>query len=243
MKRFKAASICATSIVVAVFSCAAPSLVNAVQIDPNFVTACLSSEGVIRVIDTTTSCQSGDILVQLPTKTSVDALPSSFISYAGRAKFTAAAGPTTTSDFGALPAGDNYNDSYNLSGVTFNNFHAYWNIAAYIWPGERALKVDLPPGTRAIGADLSSFYGDPGTLTMVLSTGQEITNTYGKTEGPWEQAFMGVVSAKPIEWVKFNFSSVCLPKTIYGVATCPGFPDGYAAGILYLKNFTYGPGL
>ena len=164
------------------------------------------------------------------------ATPASFTSYLYRSAFSAAAGATTNINFNGLPPGSSYYSSLTLSGVTFNNFASYYQQAITINSNPVAsVRIDLPAGTRAVGADLASFYGDPGIFTMALSTGQESTTVSAS-------GFLGIVSAEPIAWIVLKYYSACLPSTIYGQATCPSFPAGYAPGVLVIRNFTFGPG-
>jgi len=167
---------------------------------------------------------------------SLDLLPGPFSSYTNSAAFAAAAGATADVDFSQLPAGDQSYAELTLSGVTFRNFRSYYQQAIYrAHVTHGPIEIDLPPGTRAVAADVSSFYGDPGQFTIALSTGQETTTTS-------DSGFIGVVSEKPMDSVTIRFYSDCIPAVIYGDAPCPTFPVGYLEGVTVIRNVTFGPG-
>ncbi len=154
--------------------------------------------------------------------------------YRDRAAFTAAAGATTTIDFSTAPSVTF--GSLTMSGVTFHDVTTYWGLFIYTWPGVE-MRVDLPPGTRAVGTNLAAFYGDPGVSTIALPTGHESTSMIlGEAGG---DSFLGVISEIPIEWVTFRFYSRCAPPLIYGVPPCTG---AASAGSMEYKQFTFGPG-
>jgi PEGA domain len=162
--------------------------------------------------------------------------PAQLTSYTSRASFIAAAGPTTLVDFSALPAAsDLFYPSLTLAGATFQNVRGYYGLFIYEW--SQPVRVALPSGTRAVGVDVSSFYGDPGLWTISTSSGfQAMTKSIGAGD------FIGVTTNADLDWVELRFFSGCLPAKIYGVTTCPGLPAGYAVNIPVLDNFTFGPG-
>ena len=211
--------------------------------------ACVNTRsGTIRIVSASTICQDNSAKISWntagqpgPPGPQGPPGPTPLItSYRDRAAFTAAAGLTTTIDFSTLPPGDNFFASLTMEGVTFHNVRGYWQAFVYQFPTWE-MRVDLPPGTRAVGTDLGSFYGDPGIHTIAFPTGQESTAMSGV---PYVAAFLGVLSDTPIPWVTFRFYSSCTPPGIMGVPpTCPGFPSiGFEAGIALYDNFTFGPG-
>ena len=169
----------------------------------------------------------------------LEIMPTAITAYTNRQAFIGAAG-TTTNDFSQLGDDQQNHKSLTISGVTFYNFEAYsypGSINLIIVPG--ALKVDLPPNTRAVGDNFASAYGDPGIGIMSLPTGHEFVSTW---EVNSDGGFVGVVSDKPIPWVKFRYHSSCVPTQIYGTATCPTFPSGSPLGLATYDDFVFGPG-
>jgi len=172
---------------------------------------------------------------------SIDGSPGSFASYTDRASFDAASGGTTDVDFFEIPAGEQSFAAFPFSsGATFNNVLArnhHPPFAPFVYRAHlthNPIRVDLPEGTLAVGAHLSSFYADPGIYTMALSTGQETTTTSAS-------GFLGVVSERPVEWVTIRFFSECVPGVVYGTPTCPTFPTGYVPEVVVISAFTHGP--
>ena len=168
-------------------------------------------------------------------------VPGAFTSYTNRAAFEATAGTTTDVDFFEIPAGEERFAEFTFSsGVTFKNVTArnhHPPFAPFVYRAHvthNPIRIDLPPGTHAVGANIRSFYGDPGLFTIALSTGQESTTTSSS-------GFLGVVSDQPVDWITIRFYSACVPDEIYGTATCPTFPAGFVAEVLVITRFTFGP--
>jgi hypothetical protein len=159
-------------------------------------------------------------------------------SYTSRASFLAAAGPTTVVDFSSLPNDQVFFPSITISGATFHNVSDYYALVITQNPGN-PIRVDVPLGTRAVGADVGTNYGDSGIWTVTTSTGLQAVTTSAAG------SFIGVTTEVPIEWVEFRFFSYCIPFQAYGLPTCPYIPSGYASSVggTNLDNFTFGPGL
>jgi hypothetical protein len=157
-------------------------------------------------------------------------------SYTNRATFLASAGATTVIDFSTLPQDDVGFPALTISGVTFHDIRAFYGLLIY---GGPKIRVDLPPNTRAVGADIGTNYADPGVWILTTPTGTQAITTSAAGN------FIGLTSDTPVEWVEFRFFSYCVPFQIYGAPTCSYIPPAYANGVgaQTLDNFTFGPGM
>ena len=163
------------------------------------------------------------------TVTIVDTTPPVFVAvpttgagtvgtFSALAAWQTAAGTTTTIDFSTLdngnpitPGTDTFFPSLLLAGAEFVNVRSYYNSFIYV-TANAPIRVNLPPGTFAFGADIGLFYPLTGAFTITLSDGQVFTvpNT--------GQDFFGAVAAAPIAWVEFRFNN---------------------SGVLLLDNFSF----
>lgn len=135
-------------------------------------------------------------------------------TYTNRSAYLAAAGAgggaTETINFSTKddgtpltsPTADVYFSDLTLRGATFKNFQSYYNLFIYYFPSAK-IRVELPPGTYAFGADLTDFYDAGGVYTVTLSTGESFNIPL--TNRGWK--FFGFISDAPVEWVEFSLTS------------------------------------
>ncbi|MBI5279529.1 MAG: cadherin domain-containing protein [Burkholderiales bacterium] len=84
----------------------------------------------------------------------------------------------------------------SLSGTIFEGFVAYGN--SYIAVGAQ-VKIDVAFGTSSVGVDLSTYQGNPGLFTIVLSTGETFQSSGNH--------FFGVSSNRPFDWMIISCSN------------------------------------
>ena len=134
-------------------------------------------------------------------------------TYTNRSSYLAASstiGTTTTIDFSTKddgspitnPSNDVYFETLNLRGVSFKDLRSYWNLFIYNYPSA-TIRVELPPNTFALGADLTDFYNVGLIYTVKLSTGE--TFSFPPITRDWE--FFGVISDTPIQWAEFSLTN------------------------------------
>lgn len=113
------------------------------------------------------------------------------------------------------PATDVGFQSLTLSDVTFRNVvddgygvRSYFNSYLYAnWTTGKGIRVDLPPGTRAVGSDMTPFYNVPAVYEIVLSNGESFKYQRPAEPVPNSFDFLGVTSAEPIDYVIFTMFS------------------------------------
>jgi len=171
----------------------------------------------------------------------------SLSTYSDRTTFMANAGPTTTIDFStndtALPITSPPSDvSFNLfarSGAIFQNIHSYFDLFIYSFP-KAVIRVNLPPGTTAVGTDIGPFNEGGGIFTITLSTG----DTFQVSNNGTVQ-FFGAVAATSIQWVDFSLdgANMMLDNFTFGDgpgggwnATNPMPTSRFGAGAVRLRS-------
>lgn len=149
------------------------------------------------------------------------------ITFSDRGAFVTAVGSTQVIDFSSAPSSLTPIDPGRptghqvavFSGVQFEPI--YWvaedpnsSHSGFIYSAPQdQLRVTLPSGTHAAGADLAPFFLDAGTYTVGLSTGATYTMPEVATTLPSGFAtptFFGVISDQPLDWMTFNLDSTSL---------------------------------
>jgi hypothetical protein len=158
-------------------------------------------------------------------------------TYSDRGSFEAALGPVRVIDFSTTDAGAPITDPPNdtgfpylgLRGLCFQSVQSYWNHWIYTFPTV-SIRIDLPPGTRAVGADLTNFYDVEGSYTITLSTGEVYHQA--ANVAPWTWDFFGVISDTPIQWISVSLDTTYLvidnftvPASAGAVSGCPAPVD------------------
>jgi hypothetical protein len=181
--------------------------------------------------------------------TTADLAIASSTTFTDRAEWAAIAGTAVNIDFSTnddrtplskLPY--TYFRSLMLKGVFFTGVGIYMRPSSdkqisMIRSGDFAMvpdntpwRIHLPVDTMSFGLDLAPFYNLPGTYTINLSTGEQLSAVVRSR--PPEYDFFGVTSTVPIEWVEIslntsylavdNFSFVALsPVTAVGIDVLP----------------------
>lgn len=185
-------------------------------------------------------------------------------TYTDRSAFlgaTSSIGTPTTINFSTKddgspitnPSSDVYFENLTLSGVNFRQSRSYFNLFLYNFPNS-PIRVELPPGTFAVGADITDFYDAGVTYTVALSTGE--TFSFPPPSRGWE--FFGVISDVPIESVSFNltgdylaldnFTFIVNPVTTVSIDIKPGSADNPinlnsngTTPVAILKSTTFDP--
>jgi len=103
-----------------------------------------------------------------------------------------------------IPAQDVGFSVLSLRGVNFLNVRSYWNASIYVFPAQ-ILRIDLPAGTYAFATDLTPFYGQPGSYSVELSTGEIFA--FNPAAIPWTWDFFGVHSTQDISWVEITYAN------------------------------------
>lgn len=110
-----------------------------------------------------------------------------------------------------------------------NNTDPHPNLWLYAFPLSN-IRIDLPPGTFAIGVDLTVYYLVPGMFTVTLSSGEVFRFpdggfVPGMTPPP---IFFGAISTTPLTWLTVSYDNTysiidnfVLTASAGAVPSCP----------------------
>lgn len=143
------------------------------------------------------------------------------VTYDRSADFLDAVSPGVVIDFEEIESGGDqrYSGGYERDGVLLfasdgymyvRNYEGESNGFLYAADGSRDayLEIELPAGTTAVGANVTTFYTlAAGLVRVTLSSGEQylvpVNRWAGLELGP-ASSYFGVISAEPLEWVRFE---------------------------------------
>ena len=156
---------------------------------------------------------------------------------------------TTTIDFATkddgsplyVDAGPYFWSSLPLRGVTFSAptglLFAYYNFWLSNYANS-AIRAALPANTYAVGMELYTAYGVPGSYTCSVSTGETVTLPLGTP-------FIGYTSDVPISWISCQFDNDYFLIDNFTYSVMPTLPPSAtftvpAAAVTVGTSFTLG---
>jgi hypothetical protein len=143
------------------------------------------------------------------------------VSYDRAAEFLAAIEPDILIDFEEIeaPSDQSYAGGYEASGVLVFASDGYMHVRNYdaasngfLYGADRErqsyVQIDLPPGTTAVGANVTTFYTNAvGTVKVSLSSGEQYwiaVNRWSSSGLGPASSYFGAISIGTLEWIRFQ---------------------------------------